>query len=208
VGYEGVPIFHAATESRTQMGHSEHTWHMNIFPDTSSASKWSPTSMRKPCYTAPVWVFFVHRRHREITLSSWVFLTSKEVSLRTRAELGCTRHPYLFLSSSIQPAALVTEMGPWLWVTKQGMWPRQLPLVEHPICIGWLLFPPWNMTWAHSDSKSNIPQGLMWHSTSVVFKIIKWQRQSHTHGGWQQYSIPPADGPQMDLFINCANLSS
>jgi len=31
-------------------------------------------------------------------------------------------------------------MGPWLQKTKQGMWPRQLPLVEETICIGWLLY--------------------------------------------------------------------
>jgi len=31
-------------------------------------------------------------------------------------------------------------MGPWLRATKQGMWPRQLPLVKQTKCIGWLLY--------------------------------------------------------------------
>jgi len=60
--------------------------------------------------------------------------------LRSRFELGNTRHPYLFLRSSVQPATLVDKMGPWLRATKQGMWPRQLPLVEQTKCIGWLLY--------------------------------------------------------------------
>jgi len=38
-------------------------------------------------------------------------------------------------------------MGPWLQATKQGMWLRQLPLVEQPLCIGWLLYsaPEYNL---------------------------------------------------------------
>jgi len=31
-------------------------------------------------------------------------------------------------------------MRPWLHATKQGLWPRQLPLAENTICIGWLLY--------------------------------------------------------------------
>jgi len=31
-------------------------------------------------------------------------------------------------------------MGPWLQITKQGMWPCQLPLAEETICLGWLLY--------------------------------------------------------------------
>jgi len=67
-------------------------------------------------------------------------LASTKASLRSRFELGNTRHPYLFLRSSVQPATLVDKMGPWLRATKQGMWPRQLPLVEQTKCIGWLLY--------------------------------------------------------------------
>jgi len=42
---------------------------------------------------------------------------------------------------------LITKMGPWLQATKQGMWLRQLPLVEQPLCIGWLLYsaPEYNL---------------------------------------------------------------
>jgi len=31
-------------------------------------------------------------------------------------------------------------MGPWLHATKQGLWPRQIPLAEQTLGIGWLLF--------------------------------------------------------------------
>ncbi len=39
-------------------------------------------------------------------------------------------------------------MGPWLQITKQGMWPRQLPLAEETICLGWLLYsaPEYNLS--------------------------------------------------------------
>ncbi len=38
-------------------------------------------------------------------------------------------------------------MGPWLQITKQGMWPCQLPLAEETICPGWLLYsaPEYNL---------------------------------------------------------------
>jgi len=50
------------------------------------------------------------------------------------------QHPFMFLSSLVLPAHLVNKMGPWLQITKQGMWPRQLPLAEETICLGWLLY--------------------------------------------------------------------
>ncbi len=58
-----------------------------------------------------------------------------------------TRHPYLFLASSLPPAQLVAQLGPWLRTTQQGMWPRQLPLAERTKCLGWLLFsaPEYNL---------------------------------------------------------------
>jgi len=67
-------------------------------------------------------------------------LASTTASWTTRAELGRTRHPYIFLSSSVPPDQLVGRMGTWLRETKQGMWARQLPLAEQTICIGWLLY--------------------------------------------------------------------
>jgi len=66
-------------------------------------------------------------------------LASTTANWTTRAELGRTRHPYLFLSPSVPPAQLVARMGPWLCETKQGLWLCQLPLAKHTICIGWLL---------------------------------------------------------------------
>jgi len=68
VDHERVPILYTAIKGRTQMGHFANTRYTNLFPAPSSAPQWSPTTVRTPCYTAPVWVFFVHRRHREITL--------------------------------------------------------------------------------------------------------------------------------------------
>jgi len=41
-------------------------------------------------------------------------LASQEAHWTTRMELGRTRHPYFFLSSSISPEELVNKMGPWL----------------------------------------------------------------------------------------------
>jgi len=80
-------------------------------------------------------------------LHTYVPRLSTETSLRTRIKLGHTRHPYLFLSSSVQLGTLVDKMGPWLRATKQGMWPRQLPLAEQTKCIGWLLYsaPEYNL---------------------------------------------------------------
>jgi len=67
-------------------------------------------------------------------------LASMEASWTTRIELGQTHHPFLFLSSLISPEELVNKMGPWLRDTKQGLWPRQLPLTEQTKCLGWLLY--------------------------------------------------------------------
>jgi len=44
-----------------------------FFQHTTQHPGWSPPPMRWPCYTILVWVFFVHHRHREITLKCWVF---------------------------------------------------------------------------------------------------------------------------------------
>jgi len=57
------------------------------------------------------------------------------------------RHPYLFLASSLPPAQLVVQLGPWLRTTQQGLWPQQLPLAERTKCLGWLLFsaPEYNL---------------------------------------------------------------
>jgi len=41
-------------------------------------------------------------------------LASTAASWTTWMELGCTRHPLLFLSSSIPPEDLVKKIGPWL----------------------------------------------------------------------------------------------
>jgi len=76
------------------------------------------------------------------------WLANLTASWTTRAQLGCMQHPFLFLSSSVSPAQLVHKMGPWLQTTKQGMWPRQLPLAEETICLGWLLYsaPEYNLS--------------------------------------------------------------
>jgi len=57
------------------------------------------------------------------------------------------RHTSIFLGSSITPASLVQQLDPWLRTTKQGLWPRQLPLVKTTVCLGWLLFsgPEYNL---------------------------------------------------------------
>jgi len=64
---------------------------------------------------------------------------------------GSTRHSLLFLGSSILPETLAKKLNPWLRATKQGLWPRQLPLVEQTICVGWLLFsaPEYNLEELH-----------------------------------------------------------
>jgi len=58
-----------------------------------------------------------------------------------------TRHSSVLLGSSVPPASLVKELDPWLRCTKHGLWPRQLPLVEQTVCLGWLLFsaPEYNL---------------------------------------------------------------
>jgi len=58
----------------------------------------------------------------------------------TEQQARRTRHPYLFLQSSVAPAFLVDTLGTWLRETKQGMWPRQLALAEQTKCLGWLLY--------------------------------------------------------------------
>ena len=50
------------------------------------------------------------------------------------------RQSALFLGSTVTPALLSQQLGPWLKTTQQGLWPRQLPLVEQTVCLGWLLF--------------------------------------------------------------------
>jgi len=54
--------------------------------------------------------------------------------------LGCMRYAYIFLDSSIKPIQLVAAIQPWLWATKQGMWPRQIQAAKQTTCMGWLLF--------------------------------------------------------------------
>jgi len=57
-------------------------------------------------------------------------------------------HPaFGFLGSTIPPALLSQQLGPWLHTTQQGLWPWQLSLVEQTICLGWLLFwaPEYNL---------------------------------------------------------------
>ena len=67
-------------------------------------------------------------------------LVCQQAGWKSRAQSGSTRHPYLFMGSSVPPPHLVAAMGPWLCATKQGLWPRQIPLAEQTLCIGWLLF--------------------------------------------------------------------
>ncbi len=65
---------------------------------------------------------------------------------RANIELGCMRYLYIFLKSSIKPPNLVAAIRPWLWVTKQGMWPWQIQAAEQTTCMGWLLFWQLSMT--------------------------------------------------------------
>ncbi len=84
-------------------------------------------------------------------------LASTKVSLRSRLELGDTRHPFLFLRSSVEPTQLVDQLGPWLRATGQDMWVRQLPLAEQTKCIGWLLYsaPEYNLDSLHRQIKQD-----------------------------------------------------
>jgi len=114
-------------------------------------------------------------------------LASTEAGWTTRRELGHIRHPFLFLSSSISPENLVKKMGPWLQDTKQGLWPRQLPLTEQTKCLGWLLYsgPEYNL--------STLRQQIEQESGSEValrFRIISDGRPVHAgHTGTRTKAI-------------------
>jgi len=97
-------------------------------------------------------------------------LASSKVNLRTRLELGDTRHPSLLLGSSVPPMQLVDNLGPWLHTTRQGMWIRQLPLAERTSCIGWLLYsaPEYNLSTLrqHIKQDTGIEVALRYRSIS------------------------------------------
>jgi len=81
-------------------------------------------------------------------LSNFFYLTIYAPQLVSYKRMAnSTRHSSIFLGSSITPASLVQRLDPWLRTTKQGLWPRQLPLVETTVCLGWLLFsaPKYNL---------------------------------------------------------------
>jgi len=67
-------------------------------------------------------------------------LACQQDGWKASIELGCMRHPYIFLNSSINPSQLVAGIGPLLQETKQGMQPLQLQEAEQTMSIGWLLF--------------------------------------------------------------------
>jgi len=87
------------------------------------------------------------------------------------------RHPYMLLGSSAPPHKLVQELCPWLWETKQGFWPWQLPLVEQTTCLGWLCFsaPEYNLADLHQSI-------LQWTGVHVVlcFQSITNHLQGQT----------------------------
>jgi len=84
-------------------------------------------------------------------------LACTNANLRTRLVLGDIRHPSILLRSSVPPSQVVEKLGPWLSVTRQRMWIRQLPLAEQTTCIGWLLYsaPEYNLSLLRQQIKTD-----------------------------------------------------
>jgi len=114
------------------------------------------------------WAVKDHHHHLPIAITSipQVFfdfhtyvpgLACKQVSLRSRLELGDMRHPSLLLRSSVPPQQLADKLQPWMEATRQRMWVRQLQLVERTRCIGWLLYsaPEYNLDNLHRQIKKD-----------------------------------------------------
>jgi len=92
-------------------------------------------------------------------------------------ELGGMQHPYLFLSSSVQPATLINKLGPWLQKTKQGMWLASYPWSKKPYVWDGFLTQLLNMIWGNSDGKSHRLRGSKWHSASAISKMAFGPKQ-------------------------------
>ncbi len=75
-----IHILQPASESSQAPSKNEDQWHLKIFPSPPTTQWWSPTPRGSPVDTAPVWVFFVHNRLREIILKTKSFL-SPEICL-------------------------------------------------------------------------------------------------------------------------------
>jgi len=129
--------------------------------------------------------------HEFFNLQTYVpRLASPNASLMTCLQLGQTRHPYLFLQSSVHPLHLVQQMGPWLQGTKQGMWPRQIPLAEEVNCLGWLLYsgPEYDLgaLWRCLKQDTEVDMTLCFRIINDGFlahSMHKPQNQSNSLGG-------------------------
>jgi len=51
-----------------------------------------------------------------------------------------THHTRMFLGMSLPATQLLKPIEPWLRVSHQGIWPRQIPRAERTKCLGWLLY--------------------------------------------------------------------
>jgi len=72
MGWTWLCLLPQTTQSCTMTGNPEHPNIRQYFcPTTQQNNDLQPHE--KPCYTAPVWVFFVCISHRVITLKSWFF---------------------------------------------------------------------------------------------------------------------------------------
>jgi len=103
-------------------------------------------------------------------------LVSTKVSFRPQLELGNTCHPFIFLQSLVAPTQLVDQLGPWLRVTRQGMWVCQLPLAEQTKCIGWLLYsvPEYNLDSLHRQIKQDTGLNVELHYHCIVDEAASW----------------------------------
>jgi len=56
-------------------------------------------------------------------------------------------HTCMFLGMSLSAPQLLKQIGPWLHVSHQGLWPRQIPRAEQTKCLGWLLYSAPEYNW-------------------------------------------------------------
>jgi len=168
-----------------------------------------PGSQSADCYLEYITSFFDLQTYAPC-------LASTTASWMTRMELGHMHHPYLFLSLSVPPAQLVDSIGPWLHETKQGLWPQQLPLAKHTVCIGWLLYstPEYNLGKLHQQLKlisgidvalcfCSIHDGIMEKTTNQSKTLY----QSNPHGGWDAHVPATEEMHRPYLCTICTNIS-
>jgi len=120
-------------------------------------------------------------------------LAITEASWTTRTALGRTRHPFLYMCSSISPDELVTKMGPWLQATKQGLWPRQLALTEETKCLGWLLYSAPEYHLSNLRHQIKLDTGI---DVALRFRRISDGRPAHA-----DHSIPRTKAIHMEVDL-------